>query len=206
MRPGPWVGGFDFPFGLSRQAVRDLGWPMAWTELLQYCRSLGRPAFKRLLDAYRESRRAGDRYARRKGDHASGAHPSVKLVNPPVGFMFLEGAPRLAAAGLHIPGLRAADLSRVALEAYPGLLVRTLGIRDSYKSDVGQRQTAARKAVRGRIIAELKAGRPLEIRLQLDSLDAVICAVQAHWGALRQASNWGLPAEVDALEGWIVSA
>ena len=25
-RPGPWVGGFDFPFGLPRELVRDLGW------------------------------------------------------------------------------------------------------------------------------------------------------------------------------------
>jgi hypothetical protein len=26
-RPGPWVGGFDFPFSLPRELVRDLGWP-----------------------------------------------------------------------------------------------------------------------------------------------------------------------------------
>ena len=24
---GPWIGGFDFPFGLPREAVVDLGWP-----------------------------------------------------------------------------------------------------------------------------------------------------------------------------------
>lgn len=220
-RPGPWVGGFDFPFGLSRQAVTDLAWPPVWSELAAHCRSLGRSEFKRILDAYRESRPRGDRYAKRRGDVASGAHPSVKLVNPPVGFMFLEGASRLAASGLHVPGLRAADLSRVALEAYPGLLVRTqLGVRDSYKSDSPREQTPARQAVRGRILSELQAGRPLGVKLQLgngleaamlkdgtgDSLDAVICAAQAHWGWLRQDSNFGLPADLDPVEGWIVSA
>jgi len=220
-RPGPWVGGFDFPFGLSRQAVTDLAWPLTWNELLAHCKNLGRPEFKRVLDAYRESRPSGERYARRRGDEASGAHPSVKLVNPPVGYMFLEGAPRLAAAGLHIPGLRAADASRVALEAYPGFLVRKqLAIRESYKSDAPREQTPARRVVRGRILSELKAGRPLAIHLQLgerldaevirdatgDSLDAVICAAQAHWGFLRQASNYGLPADLDPLEGWIVTA
>src|SRR5437879_8956473 len=26
-RPGPWIGGFDFPFGLPAELCRDLGWP-----------------------------------------------------------------------------------------------------------------------------------------------------------------------------------
>ncbi|MEO8007378.1 MAG: hypothetical protein ABI728_02505, partial [Betaproteobacteria bacterium] len=29
-RPGPWIAGFDFPFGLPREAVGDLGWPGQW--------------------------------------------------------------------------------------------------------------------------------------------------------------------------------
>jgi len=220
-RPGPWVAGFDFPFGLARQAVIDLAWPMVWADLLAHCRGLGRAEFKRLLDAYRQSRPHGDRYAKRRGDAASGAHPSVKLVNPPVGYMFLEGASRLAAAGLHVPGLRPADVTRVALEAYPGLLVRgQLGITDSYKSDAPRAWTAARETARGRILRELQAGRPLGIQVQLgaglelevvedgtgDLLDAVICAAQAHWGLLREDANYGLPAGVDPIEGWIVTA
>jgi hypothetical protein len=219
LRPGPWVGGFDFPFGLARQAVVDLAWPPLWRDLLVHCTSLGRGEFKRILDAYRETRPAGDRYAKRGGDAASGAHPSVKLVNPPVGFMFLEGAARLAAAGVHIPGLDANGDSRVALEAYPGLLVRRLGA-GSYKSDDPARQTPARRAARRRIVSALKKGEPMGIRVQIDRqlegailrdgtadlLDAVLCAVQAHWGWLRTAQNYGLPAKIDPLEGWIVSA
>src|SRR5439155_8221052 len=107
-----------------------------WSGLLSHCTRLGRAEFKRVLDVYRESRPRGDRYAKRRGDEASGAHPSVKLVRPPVGFMFFEGAHRLLASGVHVPGLcSGTDLSRVALEAYPGLLVKQLGIRASYKSD-----------------------------------------------------------------------
>ena len=30
--PGPWVGGFDFPFGLPRELVVTLGWPKDWPE------------------------------------------------------------------------------------------------------------------------------------------------------------------------------
>ena len=29
-RPGPWIGGFDFPFGLPAELCRDLGWPLEW--------------------------------------------------------------------------------------------------------------------------------------------------------------------------------
>ena len=28
--PGPWVGGFDLPFGLPRELVQTLGWPTTW--------------------------------------------------------------------------------------------------------------------------------------------------------------------------------
>ncbi len=69
----------------------------------------------------------------------------MKLVNPPVALMFHEGAPRLLASGEHVPGLNAGDKARVALEAYPGLLVRRqLGMRESYKSDTRSEHTAAR--------------------------------------------------------------
>ena len=54
----------------------------------------------------------------------------MKLVNPPVALMFHEGARRLLAAGVHVPALAEGDRTRIALEAYPGLLVRKhLGIR-----------------------------------------------------------------------------
>ena len=220
-RPGPWIGGFDFPFGLPREAVEALGWSTDWRELARSCARLGKAEFKRRLDRYRESRPPGRRYATRRGDAASGAHPAVKLVNPPVGLMFFEGAPRLAAAGLTVPCLADGDPSRVALEAYPGLLVRRqLGIRDSYKNDQRSQQTAARRAVRVQILRAMQAGKPHGIRVKLadslqqqliddgtgDSLDAVICAVQASWGQNHGAPRYGLPAEVDPVEGWIVSA
>jgi hypothetical protein len=219
-RAGPWVAGFDFPFGLAREAVADLRWPMTWPELLAHCGRLGRREFKRLLDEYRMTRPEGSRYAKRRGDAASGAHPSVKLVNPPVGFMFLEGARRLCEAQLDIPGLRTRADSRVALEAYPGMLVRRLAIRGSYKSDTPSRHTRARHAVRQRILEHVEAGQPLGIRLRMeaslrtralddgtgDTLDAILCALQACWGWQRRSQNYGLPGDLDGLEGWIVSA
>ena len=215
-RPGPWIGGFDFPFSLPRELVRDLGWPASWNTLVAHCSSMTRLELRKALDAYRASRPAGRKYAHRATDLPAGSSSPMKLVNPPVALMFHEGARRLLAAGANIPHLLENGSSRVALEAYPGLLVRKqLGIRESYKADARREQTAARRAVRKRIIESLKAGEPLGIRVELhetpmaedgsgDLLDAVICAVQAAWAARRP--RYGLPEDAPSGEGWILSA
>ena len=42
-----------------------------------------------------------------------------------------------------------------------------------------------------------------------DCIDAALCLVQAAWGAARSATagpGYGLPAAMDPLEGWIVTA
>jgi len=218
-RPGPWVGGFDFPFSLPAELVRDLGWPARWSALVAHCAAMDRPAFREVLDRYRNSRKPGNKYAHRATDRPAGSSSPMKLVNPPVALMFHEGARRLLDAGLSIPILRDNDADRIALEAYPGLLARKqLGIRASYKSDTRAEQTSSRRAVRRQIVDALQAGRPLDIKIEMeeklresliadgsgDLLDAAICAVQAAWAASRR--GYGLPAGAGDGEGWILTA
>ncbi|HUK03736.1 MAG TPA: DUF429 domain-containing protein [Burkholderiales bacterium] len=220
-RPGPWIGGFDFPFGLPREAVVALGLPTEWRAMTQECRRRGKAEFRRRLDELRESRMEGNRYAKRAGDSASGAHPAVKLVNPPVGLMFFEGSPRLAEAGLTVPRLALGDPARIALEAYPGMLIRKhLNILEPYKNDQKSRQSPEHRKARRKIVRAIKHGLPLDIRVKFgpsieaamiddgsgDNLDAVLCAIQADWGCRQGAPAYGLPAGVDPVEGWIVSA
>ena len=216
--PGPWMAGFDFPFGLPREAVVDLGWPQQWPQLVAYCRRRGRDAFHAALDRYRESRPTGKRYAHRAADHPAGSHSPLKLVNPPVGLMFLAGAPRLLDAGVNIPGLHPGDSQRVALEAYPGFSARQM-VTGSYKNDAAAKQTPARRKARKSMVASLTTGdNPFGLALtgstqQLNSLvsdatgdrlDAVLCAMQAAWAWQRRDDNYGLPLRIDPLEGWIV--
>jgi len=209
-RPGPWIGGFDFPFGLPRELVRDLGWPRSWRKLAAFCAGLSRREWRGILDGYRAMRPAGRKYAHRATDLPAGSSSPMKLVNPPVALMFHEGAPRLAEAGVHVPGLADGDRSRVALEAYPGLFARSVIGRVSYKSDSKEKQTAARRAARQKIVRQLPVKTTIEKQLiddaTGDSLDAVICAAQAAWGWQRRRRNYGLPARIEACEGWIVSA
>lgn len=218
-RPGPWLGGFDFPFGLPREAVTDLALPTRWDALVRHCTSLGKPGFRALLDGHRQARPMGNRYAHRATDRPAGSSSPLKLVNPPVGLMFLEGAPRLLAAGCDVPGLHAGDPTRVALEAYPGLLARQLIGRQSYKSDDRARQTAERRKARQQMLEQLlQAKQPRRPALQVSSalhqrmlddgsgdvLDAVLCALQA--ASVAHLSRYGMPAQTDAVEGWIIGA
>ncbi len=218
--PGPWVGGFDFPFGLPREGVRDLGWPGDWRALVTHCATFGRAEFRAVLDAYRASRPTGRKYPHRATDLPAGSHSPFKLVNPPVGLMFLEGAPRLARAGVTVPGLIAGDPERIAVEAYPGLAARAI-TRASYKTDEARKQTPDRRRARAAILARLGRdggpfGFPLHAEQGLvrslvddatgDRLDAVLAAMQAAWCLRRQARNWGMPRAIDPIEGWIATA
>jgi hypothetical protein len=214
--PGPWIGGFDFPFSLPRELVRDLGWPADWPALIAHCARMDRLSFRAALDAYRASRPVGAKYAHRATDIPARSSSPMKLVNPPVALMFHEGARRILASGIHVPGLRDGDRSRVALEAYPGLFARKhAGVRESYKSDTRSEHTPERLAARRKILRVLQEWRVvLEPALRRgvladgsgDRLDAVICAAQAAWGWRKRQSNYGLPRDVPAGEGWIVTA
>ena len=228
-QPGPWVGGFDLPFGLPRELVQHLGWPTDWPACMDHYATLDRPTIRDTFAAFCNARPVGGKFAHRACDRPAGSSPSMKWVNPPVAYMLHAGVPLLRAAGVRLPAHPSAhpsaqapadgDPGRTALEAYPGLLARELIGSRSYKSDDKAKQTADRLIARKDLVEALEQGRSrLGLRLKLsaaqrdaladdasgDALDAVLCLVQAAWAA--QQPGWGLPAGVDPLEGWIVSA
>jgi hypothetical protein len=216
--PGPWVGGFDFPFSLPREAVTDLGWPENWPDLMVKLRSLSRAELTAAFDAHRVERAAGDRYLHRAADRAATSSSSMKCVNPPVAWMMHEGAPRLLAANVSIPGMLDGDPDRIALEAYPALVARMAVGNLSYKNDDPKKQTpermlrreaivrfVTRKNERGVVVKVAAAlRRKLVADASGDTLDAVLCAFQAAVASGLPRS--GLPESFDALEGWIVLA
>jgi hypothetical protein len=217
--PGPWTGGFDLPFGLPRELVETLGWPREWLALMRHFQGLSREQIRATFKAFCDARPVGRKFAHRACDRPAGSSPSMKWVNPPVAYMLHAGVPLLLDAGLHLPGLHDGDRSRVALEAYPGLLARELIGTRPYKSDDAARQDAPRLIARKDVVTALEQGRTrLGLRLKLspamherlvedasgDSLDAVLCVLQAAWADVRP--GYGLPADIDPLEGWIVSA
>jgi len=216
--PGPWVAAFDFPFGLPRELVQTLGWPLAWRQLVDHYATLSRADIRRAFAAFCAARPAGRKFAHRACDAGAGSSSPMKWVNPPVAYMLHAGVPLLLDAGLHLPHLHPGDATRVALEGYPGLLARELIGRRSYKHDARAGDTPARRDARRDIVDALeRAATRLGLRLVLepaqrdaliaeasaDRLDAVLCLVQAAWAAAQP--NHGLPDDADPLEGWIVT-
>ena len=153
----------------------------------------------------------------------------------PVGKMYFEGLRRLVDADCTLPGLRAGRADAIALEAYPGLLAFELLGRRSYKSDAKASTPAELSAQQARLIARMDLVDALEqgrsqrlggtegLRLKLsaaqrdhlvsdpkgDRLDAVLCLMQAAWAQRQREqgdTRWGLPADMDPVEGWILSA
>lgn len=153
----------------------------------------------------------------------------------PVGKMYFEGMRRLIEADCTLPGLREGRPNAIALEAYPGLLASELLGKRSYKSDAKAGTPAEVAAQQARLIARMDLLNALEqgrsrrlagsdgLRLQLsaaqrdqllsdpkgDRLDAVLCLMQAAWAQRQREegdTRWGLPATLDPVEGWILSA
>jgi hypothetical protein len=218
--PGPWLGAFDFPFGLPRAFSESLRLGETIDEVIATLRQRcgDRLGFRRMVDHWGNSRPPGRRLVHRRTDLAV---PDAKSTSPlqtryvPVGFMFFEGLSRLVDADVAIPGMRAGDTTRTAVEGYPGRLAHDLIGRRSYKN----RGDAERLRAREDIVAALQQGRTrLGLQLQLsslqqkrlvedasgDRLDAVLCLMQAAWASRRP--GYGLPPDIDPLEGWIVGA
>ena len=226
-QPGHWVGGFDLPFGLPRELVQALGWPLDWAACMDHYAALERDAVRQAFAAFCAARPVGHKFAHRATDGPAGSSPSMKWVNPPVALMMHTGVPLLRAAGVHLPRLCEGDRQRVALEAYPGLVAREVLGRSSYKSDDRAKQTPERLIARKDLLEALEQGRaPLlqsaGLRLRLthaqrdalvadasgDKLDAVLCLLQVAWAHTQKVQghpHWGFP-DFDPLEGWIVSA
>ena len=190
--------------------------------------SLSRAQVRDTFAAFCNARPAGRKFAHRATDVPAGSSSSMKWVNPPVAYMLHAGVPRLIDAGISLPGLShpSADPSRIALEGYPGLLARELlgPSPRSYKNDAKALQTPERLIARKDMLTALEHGQTrLGLRLKLthaqrerliddatgDSLDAVLCLMQAAWAQQQHAAGhprYGLPAVVDPLEGWIITA
>jgi hypothetical protein len=217
--PGPWLGGFDFPFGLPRAFVDAHGFGTTAAEVIASVRSrcTTRMAWRAFIDTWGNAQPAGARLLHRRTDAASAVTSTSPMQTRyvPVGLMYYEGVGRLIDAGVTLPGLRhVGDPARIALEAYPRRLAHALVARRSYKN----RDEDDRRAMREAIVAGLEAGADrfgftlvceAALRASLiadasgDRLDAVLCLVQA--AAASRRAGYGLPDDLDPVEGWIAS-
>lgn len=199
-----------------------------------HAQCLDRQGFQALIDGWGQTWGTGTRPGRLPHRRTDTAVPGLSSTSPlqtryvPVGKMYFEGLWRLVQADITLPGMRQSHEpgapSRVAFEGYPGLLSAEILGRQSYKTDTRDGRDDQRLLQRLTLIDALEQGRTrLGLRLKLtpaqrdhvasdaqgDRLDAVLCLMQAAWAHARHAagdSRWGLPPDVDPVEGWILTA
>lgn len=213
---GHWVAGIDFPFGQSRRLVENMGWPEAWASYVAKIAALDRAGFRSVLEDYKRDRPPGDKQHKRTCDVLTRSQSPQTLYGTPVALMFYEGAPRLLQSGVHLPYHHDGDTTRIVLEAYPGVCARALIGGKSYKNDSKRKQTVEQLRARQELLAALTGRRgehhygfaihaPTDLANDPggDDLDALICAVQAAWGYGHGKEDYGAPADLDCLEGWI---
>lgn len=216
--PGPWLGAFDLPFSFPRELIEHLRWPTDWADMIRHVGQLSRAELRQTFKAFCDARPVGNKFAHRATDTPAGSSSPMKWVNPPVAYMLHAGVPLLLESGLTVYTLHAGDPQRIALEAYPGLVARSI-TRASYKSDERAKQTRERYDARVHIVEALEKGDyrygvrldARSFRSQLiadasgDLLDACLCGCLAAWAWQRRDQSFGLP-DFDPLEGWIVGA
>jgi hypothetical protein len=218
---GHWIAGLDFPFGQSRTLVQNLGWPERWEDYVALIATISRLEFVDLLKRYRTLRSKGDKEHFRNTDVAARSKSPQKCCNPPVALMFFEGAPRLLRSNANILPLRPTDADAIIVEAYPALVARRWTNGLPYKSDIRRKQTVQQTEARRQIVAGLQSSEfrtvyGFELHLDQeaqhrvindatgDQLDALLCALQAAWSYGHRTNGYGIPKNVDRLEGWIV--
>ncbi len=214
--PGPWVAGIDFPFGQSRRFIKNVGWPDEWQDYIKLVSLMKRSEFRSMLDEYRKLRPFGDKEHRRSTDIAASSISPQKLYGVPVGLMFFEGAPRLLKAKVLVPGITDGDPNRIVVEAYPGVLAKRLIGRRSYKQDNSKKQTSDQASARADLLDKILIGGSAEeygFRVEAprdlcddptgDTLDTLMCAMQAAWAWTQREATFGAPLNLDPSEGWI---
>lgn len=221
-QPGEWIAGLDFPFGMPRKLITEVGWPEDWAGYVEEVAGLGKRRFENLLTMYKEARSPGHREHRRATDEHAGALSPMKLFGVPLAKMFFQGAPRLAASELNVLPCRPTGDPRTVIEIYPALAARNLlRARRGYKKDARHGDSSARRNARRDLVAAL-SGRRAASRYGItmvigrhqgaeliddaagDLLDAALGALQTAWAWQRRDAGYGIPEHCDALEGWIV--
>ena len=219
--PGPWICGMDFPFGQPSSLVEALDWPPNWKGYVGKVAVMPKEQFESAIRSDMLQRPKGSKWRYRLADRRSGSSSAMMLFRVPVGKMFFQGAPRLLASGVSVVPCRPNADNRVVVEAYPAVVARRFLGRTPYKNDDPQKQTSGQREARQKLISGLEsevfrkeygftvrmgdAWRERFIREPAsDTLDSLLCAVQAAWAYTRRDLDYGVPDACDPNEGWIL--
>jgi len=217
---GPWIAGMDFPFGLPGAFLSTLGLPHDWKSYVEKLTRRSKSEFEKKIKSFKSKHSSPYKEPLRFTDVLASAQSPLKLVNAPVAKMFYEGAKIILKSGASILPCHPKRENRIILEAYPALVARRFA--ESYKSesnDTSPKKSARKKIISGILDSNLKTEFSFSVEIEDliknqiqsdakgDSLDAVLCALQAAWAWQQGKPNYGIPVPNKSLtqsEGWIV--
>lgn len=212
----------DFPLGMARSAVDWLKWGPTAAKFHKKVRGLSREEFRSAMKRCAralggEQHRVCDRAEANGKGWSAGSISAMHTDFPAVGFMLLEGLPRILDADVSVLPIRPTTSSRVVIEGYSGLVARWLIGNESYKGGKPasrKARLAARRRMVGMLMSErlrerygftvsVTAGHAATCMedAEGDALDAVLMCVQAAWASGQEGC--GVPRGVDEVEGWI---
>ena len=224
---GPWVMALDFPFSLPEKYLMDTSLPGEWEQYIPLLCSEAPERFLQRIREYRTRQPQGQKYHFRATDKIVKSCSPMMIDYTPVGRMFYQGAIRLLKSGVSVLPFQPIHSDRITLEGYPALLARAAlraarySGKTSYKSDTKNKQSSTHQQVRHQIVESI-AGQHLKAALGFtvdlnalsekliqdptgDSLDAVLCAIQAAWAYTQRDQHYGIPQTEIAREGWIIN-
>ncbi len=200
-----WTGGFDFPFSLCREFLDSMDWKEDWLGVARKVGSMTKPEFLALVGGFSGARPYGSKEPKRESEKLTGSFAGIKLGRPSMARMTYEGMTRLPLVATRVFPFWG-EGERVAVEAYPGVVVRRLVGRRSYKGG-----TREHMITRGEILSGLPSHFGGELALppgladrlvsdeSADGLDSIVAALQA-WRASQIIWNH---TNQPRIEGWI---
>ncbi|PIQ97483.1 MAG: hypothetical protein COV67_03915 [Nitrospinae bacterium CG11_big_fil_rev_8_21_14_0_20_56_8] len=221
-RPRPWFAGIDCPLGLPIQFLKEIEMVTGWADYVGQIASWGKSTFEGRIESYRNKHGAGEKHPYRLTDSLAHAKSPLTLHGTPVGKMFFEATPRLLSAGITVLPFLNGDDKRVIVESYPSLIGRRFA--GAYKESRPSSLSGALKTARQAILNGIQLrGMADEFGFQVqlphdlaetaledpsgDTLDAILCAIQAAWAFAARNPLHGIPNAhhpLIQLEGWIV--
>ena len=222
--PGPWIAAIDFPFGLPARLVQESRWRDSWSGYVNDCVAMGKEHFVEYMRNYQHSV-TGERRLLRETDQLAGSRSPMQVDFIPIGKMFFVGAPILAESACTLVPFRIGHADAgIVVEGYPKLVAMKAVQRNPYKSERPTTRRPAEARARQRILNWLSSdeirkhyGFTVELADPVandcksdargDSLDAVLCAVQAAWAWTKRRDRYGVPhleRNLEELEGWII--
>jgi hypothetical protein len=208
--PGPWIGGFDLPFGQPTEFLDSLGFQRDYRQLIETTGALSREEWVAQCRSFRSA--DGRRELQRETDKKAKATSPMKCYFTPVARMFHAGMPPILASGASIPAHQIEGDARIALEVYPALVAEALADSRSYKTDSIRKIRAEHRPRRNQIAESLTKENPYELKVTnippgitespgADELDSILATLAAAWASTQP--NWGIPEGIDPQEGWI---